>query len=937
MIPQAVINVFSRNPLKFSRRSSSLLEPPKDVSVLQRSTRVENQGAEIDRHVRKESSSRARETDGSPTNADNDVLRETFSKSSEGSTAEPAVTEKAISTAEHEVADEAPKDDGSTSVREYEQIVSSVEQSETPCPTITPAFSSVTVSVPSFRHIETMSVPTPEEIPAASMLDVKKDASMLDVPSSDAVAEKEDPPTSLSFASFGSSYDSAPGNNSVAAVNSSTPSRSAVVISEVGSPALILSDVFFSALSSPVPVQSNAFVSGESAGTGESSEILAEPISDALDVLSIIPEVPSRAELDASDGSPDSVDAYLGENACSFAQPTLSPSSNSLAPALDAELGAVLDEGAIIDSANDNPVQSAPRSSPSVLEPDSGTPVKGNVATEAADYKCRSVQPSVSSHSLGPLVDSSSGALRIGEAAIEPLGIPLPKTYADATNLAIKYPELSQQILKLPLASVTAVDDVRTSPTRPVSHTTVEPAARPTNTPTSGIPSSSSAGPSHTSETPNWARTAERSRTTGTSVTPNWALASADYKISPISRSSSGRGRERSRGYSRGNRRDGRSTPNKIAERVHDMPAMISATMNWTGAATDAGALTSGSRKSAPAASAGGMPSLAEYLDRSLVMSTPGSAPVASGDANREPDGIFEPNPFATEFVPGRMDNLSSTGMRSQSLSPASSLPPSRPPSRSGVSQQQQRIILHHLGKVSSGNFHQDMRVPKPEVRGQEMEKTSTKTGPKAGDVPAAVAAAQPGPVSAGWRMGEDGILRRDWEWGWIPMPGQDTVSASSAAEHNRFPAATVTLPAAPVASRPVIGTQWMPAPDEHAWMLPNGRQTTRQVSPPSSPTSTEAAARGRRSSEGGGRSAQQGVAKQHIYPRSSFGNKDFVLPPPAGSEALAVALTRLEEAHDARRGAGVPSFVEPTGRSEAGPGVDARPGSLAWVPNKDA
>ncbi|TDL29222.1 hypothetical protein BD410DRAFT_892562 [Rickenella mellea] len=74
---------------------------------------------------------------------------------------------------------------------------------------------------------------------------------------------------------------------------------------------------------------------------------------------------------------------------------------------------------------------------------------------------------------------------RIGPNSVEPFGIPLPNTYAAATNLAAKFPEIASEILALPLSGVSApvdngtlvvceatvrnADDVL-SETRPVIH-----------------------------------------------------------------------------------------------------------------------------------------------------------------------------------------------------------------------------------------------------------------------------------------------------------------------------------------------------------------------------------------------------------------------------------------------------------------------------------
>ncbi|OBZ76101.1 hypothetical protein A0H81_03912 [Grifola frondosa] len=55
------------------------------------------------------------------------------------------------------------------------------------------------------------------------------------------------------------------------------------------------------------------------------------------------------------------------------------------------------------------------------------------------------------SQSLAVSLEGDRTNIHIGETAIEPAGIPLPSTYAEATNLAHRFPEISDQILQLPL------------------------------------------------------------------------------------------------------------------------------------------------------------------------------------------------------------------------------------------------------------------------------------------------------------------------------------------------------------------------------------------------------------------------------------------------------------------------------------------------------
>ncbi|PCH40810.1 hypothetical protein WOLCODRAFT_162563 [Wolfiporia cocos MD-104 SS10] len=155
-------------------------------------------------------------------------------------------------------------------------------------------------------------------------------------------------------------------------------------------------------------------------------------------------------------------------------------------------------------------------------------------------------------------------SLHVGERTIEPLGIPLPTTYAGATNvspllgtslrvhlltafgfqLALQFPQLAEQILKLPL---TGPESSSNSDSSSSDSASVSTSSRPPSKPNSAATSISSAsdgewfqdqvglkGPAHTEDRPNWALAPE---------TPK--------------RESRPRGRGRGRGQTRGRGRHG--------------------------------------------------------------------------------------------------------------------------------------------------------------------------------------------------------------------------------------------------------------------------------------------------------------------------------------------------------------------------------------------
>ncbi|KZT06431.1 uncharacterized protein LAESUDRAFT_177470 [Laetiporus sulphureus 93-53] len=140
--------------------------------------------------------------------------------------------------------------------------------------------------------------------------------------------------------------------------------------------------------------------------------------------------------------------------------------------------------------------------------------------------------------------------LRVEEHTIEPLGLPLPSTYAEATNLAMKYPEIADQILKLPLSTThsdesDAIKTGRDASTN--SHSTspdrLEDESR-----------GRARGPTHTTER------------------PNWALAPNDDQAQPRSPSrpesaSYGRRKGKGKGKGRRGRQQGMSSNNVSPER----------------------------------------------------------------------------------------------------------------------------------------------------------------------------------------------------------------------------------------------------------------------------------------------------------------------------------------------------------------------------------
>ncbi|KZT70369.1 hypothetical protein DAEQUDRAFT_220237 [Daedalea quercina L-15889] len=250
------------------------------------------------------------------------------------------------------------------------------------------------------------------------------------------------------------------------------------------------------------------------------------------------PYVPSVDKMNP-DGSADMSLSSEDEQSAMFATPPVTPSMASESPTMDSPPAVVL-----ISPSSERGLAF----SPSDAFAQSSSPSRLPAPLRTASASTSDTRPSVSSRSstgyssetgkssslpITPLdAPSDDGQLRsttvwVGESAIEPIGVPLPTTYAEARNLANAFPEIAEEILKRPLGP-SCPSSRATSPSRP--------AATPSPAPTSDADDADD----ERSQIHFPTRRREHSPDH-----PNWALAPDEPQSGRERKRHRGRGRER--------------------------------------------------------------------------------------------------------------------------------------------------------------------------------------------------------------------------------------------------------------------------------------------------------------------------------------------------------------------------------------------------------